>query len=280
MLSQRPLERLAPKTPAAYVAAVAGWATFSPRSPAQRRPEPMRLSLPHVLVERPRAWSSWNHVACGRRCFSTKTLGWAPRSLNLPPRTGRSQLPQVLSVAELQRLFPRAKTPRHRVLLMTTSAAGLRVRAVVRLKRTDRERARGLLRVEQGKGRTARSTLLSSRLLTALRAYWQRYRPAPWVCTGLEPHTPMPSGTAQQISSHTKRRAGITHGHGIQTLRHCFATHRLEAGADVRTIQRLLGHQTLDPTTRDLRITRQPLATIRSPFDLLPCGDPPRPTPA
>jgi site-specific recombinase XerD len=89
----------------------------------------------------------------------------------------------------------------------------------------------------------------------------------------------MPIGTAQKIYDHTKRRAGITHGQGSHTLRHCFATHLLEAGADVRTIQMLLGHQALDTTTRDLRITRPPLATVRSPFDLLPCGATPRPTP-
>jgi site-specific recombinase XerD len=97
--------------------------------------------------------------------------------------------------------------------------------------------------------------------------------------TGLDRHAPLPIGTAQNISSHTKRAAGITHGHGLHTLRHCFATHLLEAGVEVRTIQRLWGHQALDTTTRYLRITRQHLATSRSPFALLPCGAPPQPTP-
>jgi integrase/recombinase XerD len=279
MIYQMQLERLAPKTQAAYVAAVAGLATFYQRSPDQLSPDQIRRYLHHLLVDRHRAWSSCNQVACGLRFFYTKTLGWEPLYLNLPPRTGRSQLPQVLSVEELQRLFTSAKPPRHRVLLRTTYAAGLRVSEVVRLKLTDSESARGLIRVEPGKGRQDRYTLLSPRLRTALRAYWQLYRPAPWVFTGLDPHTPMPIGTAQKISYHTKRRAGSTPGHGIQTLRHCCATHLLEAGVDVRTIQMLLGHQSLDTTTRYLRITRQYLATIRSPFDLLPCGDTPLPTP-
>src|SRR5919197_1491746 len=162
---------------------------------------------------------------------------------------------------------------------MTTYAAGLRVSAVVRLKLTDIESERGLIRVEQGKGRKDRYTLLSTRLLTELRAYWQLYRPTLWLFTGLDPQRPMPIGTAQKIYYHAKQRAGITHGHGIHTLRHCFATHLLEAGVDVRTIQMLLGHRSLDTTTQYLRITRQYLATIRNPFDLLPCGDLPRPTP-
>jgi integrase/recombinase XerD len=77
-----------------------------------------------------------------------------------------------------------------------------------------------LIRVEQGKGRKDRYTLLSTRLLTELRAYWHLYRPAPWFFTGLDPHRPMPIGTAQKIYYHAKRTAGITHGHGIHTLRH------------------------------------------------------------
>src|SRR5262245_16398890 len=143
----------------------------------------MRRYLPHLLVDRHRAWSSCNQVACGLRFFYTKTLGWEPLYLHLPPRTAPAPLPQVLSVAELQRLFTSAKHPRHRVLRMTTYAAGLRVREVVRLKLTDSESERGLIRVEQGKGRKDRSTLLSTRLLTALRAYWHLYRPTPWLCT-------------------------------------------------------------------------------------------------
>jgi integrase/recombinase XerD len=106
----------------------------------------------------------------------------------------------MLSIEELQRLFTPAKNPRHRVLLMTTYAAGLRVSEVVRLKLTDSDSERRLLRIEQGQGRKDRSTLLSPRLLTALRAYGHLYRPAPWVFTGRAPQRPMPIGTAQKLS--------------------------------------------------------------------------------
>jgi integrase/recombinase XerD len=279
MIHDRQLQRLVPKTQKAYVTAVAGLAKFYECSPDRLRPEHMRTSLHHLLVERRLAWSACHQAAAGLTFFYTKTLDWDALHLNLPPRTGRSQLPQVLSIAELQRLFTHARHPRHRVLLMTTYAAGRRVSEVVRLRRTDIESERLLLRVEQGKGRKDRSTLLSTRLLTEQRADWKCYRPSPWVFTGLAPHVPMPIGTAQKISSHAKQRAGMTHGHGIHTLRPCFATPLLEAGVDVRTIQRLLGHQSLDTTTQYLRITRQQLATIRRPCDLLPCGAPPQPTP-
>ena len=279
MIRAMQLQRLAPQTQKAYVPAVTGLAKFYQCSPARLHPEQIRAYLHHLVVERHLAWSSCHQAAAGLKFFYTKTLGWDVLHLHLPPRTGRSQLPQILSIEELQRLFTHTKNPRHRALLMTTYAAGLRVSEVVRLKLTDIERERLLLRIEQGKGRKGRSTLLSTRLLTALRAYWKLSRPALWLFTGLDPQLPMPSGTAQKISYHAKQRAGITHGHGIHTLRHCFATHLLEAGVDVRTIQMLLGHRALDTTTRYLRITRQHLTMIRSPFDLLPCGDPPLPTP-
>jgi integrase/recombinase XerD len=279
MIHEMPLQRLAPTTQKAYGTAVAGLAKCYECSPERLSPEQIRTSLHHLLVERRLAWSSCNQAAAGLTFFYIKTLGWDVLHLNLPPRTGRSQLPHILSIEELQRLFTHARNPRHRVLLMTTYAAGRRVSAVVRLRLTDIASDRRLLRVEQGKGRKDRSTFLSTRLLTELRTYWQCYRPSPWLFTGLDPHVPMPIGTAQKISSHAKQRAGMTHGHGIHTLRQCFATHLLEAGVDVRTIQMLLGHQSLETTTQYLRITRQHLATIRSPFDLLPCGDPPQPTP-
>jgi integrase len=277
MIHEMAWQRLAPKTPKASVTAGAGLATFDNCSPDRLSPEPMRASLHHLLVERRLAWSACHQAAAGLQCFSTTTLGWDVLHLHLPPRTGRSQLPPILSIEALQRLLTPARHPRHRVLLMTTYAAGLRVSAVVRLKRTDSERERMLLRIEQGKGRKDRSPLLSTRLLTALRASWHLSRPAPWVLTGLDPQMPRPIGTAQKISSHVKPRAGLTHGQGLQTLRHCCATPLLEAGVAVRTIPMRLGHRSLETTTRDLRIPQQPLATLRSPCDLLPCGAPPQP---
>ena len=144
----------------------------------------------------------------------------------------------------------------------------------MRLRLTDLESDRLLIRVNQGKGRKDRYTLLSARLLAELRAYWKLYRPARWLFPGKDATQPMPIATAQKLSYRAKRAAGITHGKGIHTLRHCFATHRLEAGVDLRTIQLLLGHRSIDTTTRSLHITRQHLAKVHSPFDLLRFGDP------
>jgi integrase/recombinase XerD len=269
MIRQMHLERLAPRTQEAYVAAGAGLAKLSWRSPEQLRPEQIRAYLHHLLVERQLAWSSWNQVACGRQFFSIKTLGWEPCQRNLPRRTRRSQLPHVLSTEALQHLFLSAKTPKHRALLMTTYAAGLRVSAVVHLRLPDIESDRGLIRVNQGKGGKDRYTLLSARLLAELRAYWKLERPAPWLFPGRDRDKPMPIESAQRLYYQAKRAAKLQHGKGIHTLRHAFAPHVLEAGVDPRTIQLLLGHRSLDTTTRYLRVARTHLAHIHSPCDLL-----------
>ena len=269
MIREMQLQRLAPKTQEAYVAAVAGLAKFYQCAPDQLSPEQIRTYLHHLLVERHLAWSSCNQVAAGLKFFYTKTLGWNMLQLNLPPRTGRSQLPHVLSPEELQRLFISAQHPKHRTLLMTTYAAGLRVSEVVHLQLTDIASDRRLIRVNQSKGNKDRYPLLSPRLLAELRAYWKLDRPPRWLFPGQDLTKPMPKGTAQRIYYHAKRAANIPHGKGIHTLRHSFATHLLESGVDPRTIQLLLGHRSLDTTSRYLQVTRTHLAGIRSPFDLL-----------
>ena len=193
MLHDMPWPRLAPKPQQASGAAGAGLAQCSQGSPDRLHPEQMRTYLHPRLVERRRAWRSCHQAAARLQFFSPQTLGWAVLHLALPPRPGRSPLPRVLRSEALQRVCTNAKHPRHRVLLMPPYAAGLRVSAVVRLTRTALARDRRLIRVEPGQGRQDRSTRLAPRLLTALRAYWQRYRPAPWLCTGRAPPGRCPS---------------------------------------------------------------------------------------
>src|SRR5437762_5819869 len=125
---------------------------------------------------------------------------------------------------------------------MTTYAAGLRLNEVIHLRVTDLDSARMLIRVEQGKGRKDRYTILSPRLLNELRQYWKFCRPKEWLFPGETPDRPIHEGTAQRIYNHARQRAGIQKGRGIHTLRHCFATHLLEMGVDLPTIQALMGH--------------------------------------
>ena len=269
MLTHMQLQRLAPGTQALYLRAVASLATYYGRSPDQLTSDEIRAYLHHLLVERQLAWSTCNVAAAAIRFLYVDTLGWPMAQLNLPPRTDRQRLPQVLSVEELQRLFTATRHPKHRALLMTTSAAGLRVSEVVRLQVTDIESARMLIRVTQGKGNKDRYTLLSTRLLTELRAYWRLFRPPRWLFPGRILTAPMPSDSARKIYEHARRRAQIQRGSGLHSLRHSFATHLLDAGVDPRTIQVLLGHRALATTARYLQVSRHHLGTVRSPLDLL-----------
>jgi integrase/recombinase XerD len=150
---------------------------------------------------------------------------------------------------------------------MTTDAAGLRVRAVVHRHVTAIEShpERLLIRINQGKGQQDRSTLLSTRLLQALRAYGRLERPTPWLLPGHAPKHPRPSGTAGKSYERTRQRAGLAHGRGMHTLRPCFATPLLDAGVAPRTMQGLLSHGSLKTTARYRQVSRQRLAHLKSP---------------
>jgi len=269
MITDMQLHRLAPGTQALYLREVASLATYYGRSPDQLTSDEMRAYLYHLLVERRLAWRTCNVTAAAIRFFYVETLGWSMAQLHLPPRTDRQRLPRVLSAEELQRLFRAARHPKHRALLMTTYAAGLRGSEVVRLQVTDIESERRCIRVNQGKGNKDRYTLLSTRLLTELRAYWKLFRPPRWLFPGRLLTEPMPRGTARKIYERTRQRAQLQRGASIHSLRHSFATHLLDAGVDPRTIQGLLGHRALTTTVRYLQVSRQHLGTVRSPFDLL-----------
>ena len=271
MLRQMQLHRLAPGTQQLYATAITDLARYYRRSPDQLTPDEIRAYLHHLLEERKLAWSTCNVTAAAIRFFYVETLDWLPLQRHLPPRPAPQRLPQVLSIDDVERLLTSTRNPKHRALLMTTYSAGWRVSEVVRLQVTDIESApeRMLIRINQGKGKKDRYTLLASRLLQELRAYWRLERPSPWLFPGHAPKHPMPSGTAGKIYDRARRRAGIANGSGIHTLRHSFATHLLDAGVDPRTIQVLLGHSSLKTTARYLHVSRQQLAKIKSPLDLL-----------
>ena len=220
-----------------------------------------------LTVERALSWSTCNVAVCAFRFFYLEVVGWEQVSLPLPPRKKPKTLPVILSRQELERLFACAGSPKYRVLLMTTYAAGLRVSEVVNLKPADIDSHRLMIRVEQAKGAKDRYTLLSPRLLEELRLYWKLYRPTTWLFPSTrDPQRKLAIGRAQKIYYEAKHRAGISHGHGIHTLRHCFATHLLEAGLDLRTIQSLRGHTAISTTMRYLQVrsfeTRQDLLEL------------------
>lgn len=264
------LRRFSPRTQASYLAAVKGLAKYYRIPPDQLDCERIKAYLLHLTVERALSWSTCNVVVCAFRFFFIEVLHWEKVNLLLPSRKKPKTLPVLFSRQELKRLFACAQSPRNRVLLMTTYAAGLRVSEVVNLKPADIDSGRMMIRVEQAKGAKDRYTILSPRLLAELRLYWKLYRPSTWLFpSSRDPNRKMNISMAQRIFYDTKRRAGITRAHGIHTLRHCFATHLLEAGLDPRNIQSLMGHTSITSTMRYLRIKSQMLDPNQDLLDLL-----------
>lgn len=268
LIREMQLRQLTPRTIQCYVDAVAGLAKHYQRSPEQLDHEQVRSYLHHLLIERGLASGTCAVRAAAITFLYRRVLGQAAFRLEFR-RKHSGKLPEVLSREELVRLFRATRTIYHRVFLMTTYAAGLRLSEVCRLRPIHIHSERMLIRVEQGKGQKDRYTLLSPQLLRELREYWQAYRPGEWLFPNQKRTGPILRGTAQKIFYAAKERAGLKRGHCLHTLRHCFATHLLEAGVDLRTIQLLLGHRSLKTTAIYLHVTEKKIEQLHSAFDLL-----------
>ena len=177
--------------------------------------------------------------------------------------------PRAYSRDEIRRLLTLGcPHPKHRAFLRTVYSAGLRLNEACHLKPCHIESSRMQIRVEQGKGKKDRYTLLSSKLLIELRDYWRMFHPSHWLFpSSHDPQKPMHDATAQKIFYHALSRAGLPNKGGIHCLRHSFATHLLESGCDIHILKRLMGHSSLSTTTGYLHISRERMAQIKSPLD-------------
>ena len=212
------------------------------------------------------------------RFFYTKTLrrAWSVADTPYPKRSHR--LPAILSQEEVAQLIGAASTAFHRTLLMTLYATGARNAEVTRLKFSDVDSKRMVIHIQGGKGRQDRDVMLSPKLLEELRKHWRRLRRKPrvWLFPGNHDHCadhPIDTKTVWHACQQAAKRAGIQKGVHPHTLRHCFATHLLEDGADLRTIQILLGHHDLKETALYLHLSQRHLNTTASPLDLLKLKD-------
>ncbi len=264
------------RTREAYLGAVAGLANDYGRRPDRIGQQEVQNYLLHLIEERKLAWSSCNIVAQGLKFFYRVTLKKTEAQFSVPRARQPQKLPQILSREEVATLIERTSNPRHRAILMSAYGAGLRLSEICHLKVTDIDSDRMTLRVEQGKGAKDRYTLLSPRLLAELRAYWRAYRPGQWLFPARDPMRPVSEHTVHRLYHAAKARAGIAKQGGIHSLRHAFATHLLESGVDVHTIQRLMGHGHISSTLRYFHLARKHLASTPSPLELL---EPARPKP-
>ena len=271
MIDAMLLRGFAPRTHEAYCAAVGALAKHYGRSPDTLGTEQLQSYLLHLIREKKLAYASVNQAACAFRFLFGTVLRQPAARLDIPMAKVPKRLPQILSRDEVARLIDAATTLRARTLLTTTYAAGLRVSEVCALQLTDIESApeRMCLKVRQGKGSQDRYTLLSPRLLDALRRYWCDRRPRTWLFPNTAGTAPIDATTAQRMYCAARDAAGVPREGGIHTLRHAFATHLIEAGVGVHTVQRLLGHGHISTTMRYLHLARSHLTGTTSPLELI-----------
>ena len=269
MIEEMKLRNFSAATQKSYLYTVTRLAKYYRRPPDQLDREEIRSFLVHLTTERKLSPNTMTGFICGLCFFYNETLGWDETKLFIPPRKKSSSLPEVLSPSEVVRLIDAARGLKQRVLLMTAYSAGLRVGELVKLKIIDIDAARMTIRVKQGKGGKDRYAVLSQKLLVELRQYWKRYRPSIWLFPNRAKNGPLSRNEAWHIFNQAKRRAGIKKGRGIHTLRACFATHLVEAGVDLRSIQFLLGHSSILSTQRYLRLQPQNMGSTVSPLDML-----------
>jgi site-specific recombinase XerD len=187
------------------------------------------------------------------------------------PRRVAESLPEILSPAEVEQLLAAASSLTHRAIMMAAYGAGLRVSEICALTGPDIDSDRMLIRVRAGKGGTDRYVILSERLLASLRAYWRHARPrGSYLFPSPRPGQPLSRKAVWHLLRRAAARAGLRKRVTPYLLRHCFATHLLEARTDSRVIQVLLGHRSLRTTARYALVSRAHVGTVRSPLDTLP----------
>ena len=257
------------RTQKAYLGHLARLARHFRTSPDELSSEQLRAYFVELTVARRMSPAAIKQAMCAVQFLFDKVLD---RKDDLPrlvyPRQER-KLPTVLSQHDVARIFENVSNLKHRALLMTAYAAGLRVSELVRLRVEDVDSTRMVIRVRQGKGRRDRTVMLARALLHDLREYWLAYHPKQWLFQGSRPDRHLSARSVQQVCRRAARRAGIRKRVTVHTLRHSFATHLHESGVDLRVIQVLLGHGSFKTTERYVHVSPERLASTPSPLDLL-----------
>ncbi len=269
VLLQMRLRGFAQKTVDAYIhAMVQLWEFF--KQPLERLScEEVQRFLDEIITVRKLAWATVNVYFSAYRFLYEQVLKWPEHEFSIPPRGRSGTRPGVLSLPEVERVIEAPRGIKHRALLAMTYGSGLRVSEAVRVKIADIDRSRMMLRVEQAKGHKDRYTVLSRRALGLLEDLWRRERPAEYFFTNHDRVKPICVGTAQAVYYEALRRSGVRRVGGIHVLRHCFATHLMDAGVDIYTIKRWMGHTALVTTGRYMHVTAEHLAKVKSPLDTL-----------
>lgn len=249
-----------------YLSRVSEYARHFDRSPDKLGLEDIR-NYQLYLLKKGKSWSVFNQSVCAIRFLYRVTLR-RPWSIEYIPYGKKpKRLPSVLSPEEVLRLLSAAKPLRWRVALTTCYSAGLRISETAALRIQDIDSSRMMIRIEQGKGNKSRMVPLSEVLLEMLRDYWLRARPEFWLFPGRKQGCHTTPHTLSLACRQAREAAGLTKKVSAHTLRHSFATHLLEAGTDIRTVQVLLGHARLSSTALYTHVQRHLITATQSPLD-------------
>jgi integrase/recombinase XerD len=274
MLEELQRRNYAESTIRSYIRIVEDFSRRFNRAPDRLGPKHIREYQSGLFTKQKFAASTVTVYLAALRFFYTKTLKrtWSTAETPYPKKV--FPLPTILSQEEVAQLIDSALTPYHRTLLMTLYATGVRRAELTRLKVTDVDSKRMVIHVQGGKGRKDRDVMLSPKLLDELREHWRRLKrkPSVWLFPGNRHHSsdqPITTKVVWQACQNAAKRASITKNVHPHSMRHCFATHLLEQGADLRSIQMLLGHNDLEQTTIYLHLSERHLNATASPLDSL-----------
>jgi len=271
MLEELQLRNLSESTRSTYVQAVARFAKHFGKSPEQLGPEYVRQYLLHLLNDKKDTWGTLQVNRGALKFLYARVLkqSWFDEEIAAPKR--RVSLPTILSPEQITRILDRTNNLKHWTIIATFYATALRCNELRYLKVTDLDSQQMILHVRHGKGSVPRDIPLSPVLLERLRVYYRWHKPIDWLFPSKQHHDrPLDDNSLRALCCSAGHRAGIPHSVHPHLFRHACATHMLDAGADLRTIQVLLGHADIRTTAKYLRVSLQRLQAVRSPFDALP----------
>ena len=263
------LRGLSCRTQEIYLGQVRDFSRHFNRSPLHLGEREIKEYLLYLIREKRASYSWVNQCYCALKFLYETTLHRKWIMERVPCTKRERDLPVVLDREEVEALFSVTRNVKHRAILMLIYSSGLRVSEAAHLKISDIDSKRMVLRIRRSKGKKDRYSILSTVALEALREYWQEYRPKEWLFPSRFPGKPLTERSIQRVFKKARTLAGITKPASINTLRHTFATHLLEAGTDLHHIQLLLGHKSPKTTTIYLHVSRNELCRIVSPLDFL-----------
>ena len=270
MIEDMRVRNLSVTTQKVYIDQVAKFAKHFGKSPALLGPEEVRTYQVLLVCTKKLSWSAFNVAVCALRFLYQHTLhaDWAFEKI--PYAKKPRKRPVILSMDEVCAFLTAISNLKHRVAVMMAYATGLRTSEVLHLRIGDIDSKRMMIRVNQGKWRTDRDVFLSPTLLAWLRAYWKISRPQNYLFPGRKPDQPLSAHTLHKAIYRARRYSGTSKTVTMRMLRHSFATHLLESGTNIRIIQALLGHRSLNTTAIYTHVSRSTVCAAQSPLESLP----------